>query len=305
MSVHPPTSVLSEVSLEAPTTSPRLPKPVLMRPAPLGTSNAPLFCFGGAGADEQIFEDIVRELAPVRSVYACCFLDDGGPAVGNWAHRSVDSLAAELIEQIREIQPQGPYFLCGYSLGARLIFIMARELRRVGHEVGMVALLDGWGPGFPLRYSAGRRMLIHVRNLFGPGAFRYLQGRLIRVRHRLIRLIARRIQSVTGKDTAAWGSQLPGRPARLSIVAPPTYRPQPYDGDIVFIRADIMPDWPGSDFSDRACGWTPFVRGKIDIRPVQCQHLELLYEPAAREVADILDNCMRTTATKADRASAH
>ncbi len=51
-------------------------------------------------------------------------------------------LAALYIERLRDVQPQGPYCLSGYSAGAVLALEMAIQLRAKGETVGLVALLD-------------------------------------------------------------------------------------------------------------------------------------------------------------------
>jgi thioesterase domain-containing protein len=66
---------------------------------------------------------------------------------------------------------------------------------------------------------------------------------------------------------------------------------------MVFIRASVMPDWPGSIFDDLTNGWSPYVRGSIDVRPISCRHLELLAAPTACSLARILEECMSAAAS--------
>ena len=270
---------------------PRLPRPILVRPAVGKNPPPPLFYFGGAIAAPEAFAAVVNELRPGPAVYVCCFPGNGGPADGNWAHRSVASLAAELVEEIRRIQPDGSYLLCGYSLGARVVFEAGRQIRQAGEPVGLLALLDGWAPGYPVRYSARRRALIHLRNLLrGRGALGYLKGRFANVRNRLTRRAARKTAAL---NIVKGDASPPSGPlADLGLVAALHHRPAVYEGDIVLVRADVTPDWPGSCFDDATNGWKTFVRGSIDVRHVRCRHLELLSPPAATRVAEVLDNCM-------------
>jgi thioesterase domain-containing protein len=270
---------------------PRLPRPILVRPAAGNNGHPPLFYFGGAIAAPDAFAAVVNELRPGPTIYVCCFPGNGGPADGNWAHRSLPSLAGEVVEEIRRIQPNGPYLLCGYSLGARIVFEAGRQIRLAREPVGLLALLDGWAPGYPVRYSARRRALIHLRNLLrGRGALGYLKGRFANVRNRLTRRAARKtaLMNTVKLDSSPSSEPLTG----LGLIAALHHRPAVYEGDIVLVRADVTPDWPGSCFNDVTNGWTPFVRGSIDVRHVRCRHLELLSPPAAAQVAEVLDNCM-------------
>ena len=54
----------------------------------------------------------------------------------------LESMAAEYVEAIRSSRPEGPYHLAGWSLGGVVAFEMARQIRALGEEVGLLALLD-------------------------------------------------------------------------------------------------------------------------------------------------------------------
>ncbi len=74
-----------------------------------------------------------------------------GPVIGIQArglsgeeppHASVEAMASEYLREIKAFQPEGPYYLCGYSFGGLVAFEMARRLRKSGDEVGLVGLFD-------------------------------------------------------------------------------------------------------------------------------------------------------------------
>lgn len=55
---------------------------------------------------------------------------------------SISDLASYHNKQVKEIQPKGPYMICGYSFGACVAFEMALQLEKAGEKVKLV-LLDG------------------------------------------------------------------------------------------------------------------------------------------------------------------
>ena len=61
--------------------------------------------------------------------------------------RSIESMAARYIEQIRRVQPEGPYGLGGHSLGGQIAYEMARQLTQVGQEVAHLVVMDTFAPG--------------------------------------------------------------------------------------------------------------------------------------------------------------
>jgi thioesterase domain-containing protein/acyl carrier protein len=83
-------------------------------------------------------------------------------------HASVEAMAAEYLSYVKARQPDGPYYLCGYSFGGLVAFEMARRLWASGDEVGLVGLFDTMMS--PVRWplhiwlSIGRRRLVQFAN---------------------------------------------------------------------------------------------------------------------------------------------
>ncbi|MEV6975321.1 beta-ketoacyl synthase N-terminal-like domain-containing protein [Kitasatospora sp. NPDC093806] len=59
---------------------------------------------------------------------------------------TIRQLAALYIEQMRTVQPEGPYRLAGYSFGGNLAFEVALQLQRAGQEVSGLYLFDAHPP---------------------------------------------------------------------------------------------------------------------------------------------------------------
>ena len=51
-------------------------------------------------------------------------------------------MASDYLEQIRRIQPNGPYHLLGWSFGGYVAHSMAAQLEQQGEKVALLALLD-------------------------------------------------------------------------------------------------------------------------------------------------------------------
>ncbi len=100
-----------------------------------------LFLVHPAGGIAWCYRPLARVLARQRSVYGlqAPALD---PAVQ--VPESIDRLASEYVERIMAVQPQGPYHLGGWSVGGIIAHAMAVHLRRLGREVGLLAVLDAY-----------------------------------------------------------------------------------------------------------------------------------------------------------------
>jgi thioesterase domain-containing protein/acyl carrier protein len=103
----------------------------------------PFFCVPGAGGNVLYFYDLARYLGSDRPFYGLQALGLDGESE---PHRRIEDMAAHYIETIQTVQPQGPYFLGGHSLGSWIAFEMARQLRDRGETVALLALMDTPAP---------------------------------------------------------------------------------------------------------------------------------------------------------------
>jgi amino acid adenylation domain-containing protein/non-ribosomal peptide synthase protein (TIGR01720 family) len=112
---------------------------------------APLFCIHAGFGTVFDYEPLARRLNGRRQVLAIqsrMLLD---PAFNDV---SLQSMASDYVAQIREKQPQGPYHLLGWSLGATLATLMAAQLEQAGQAVQFVGLVDSFVPSARVNVGA-------------------------------------------------------------------------------------------------------------------------------------------------------
>jgi hypothetical protein len=123
---------------------------------PAGTRR-PLFLVHGAEGNVLLYRSLASHLGAEQPVYGLQAAGlDGGP-LGDTAFESV---AKRYIEEIKTVQPQGPYRLGGYCLGGTIALEMARQLQATGETVELVAMLEnynlqaiGWPLPLPIRLA--------------------------------------------------------------------------------------------------------------------------------------------------------
>ena len=54
----------------------------------------------------------------------------------------IEEMAADYVDDLRKVQPEGPYYLGGYCFGGNVAYEMARVLAAQGQEVALLALLN-------------------------------------------------------------------------------------------------------------------------------------------------------------------
>jgi thioesterase domain-containing protein/acyl carrier protein len=127
----------------------------------------PLFCVHACGAHVFIYRPLVAYLSPDQPVY-------GLQAQGINAqepHSHIEDMAAHYIKEIRDLEPHGPYYLVGDTLGGLIAFEMAKQLKRQGQDVALLAMFDTF---CPLPLSLGPRVLSHLSHLRQLGPRKYL-----------------------------------------------------------------------------------------------------------------------------------
>jgi amino acid adenylation domain-containing protein len=102
-----------------------------------GNAN-PLFCVPGANGHGFYFQDLAINLEN-HPVYS---LETPGRNGTSNVPDSVEAHASQLIDLLRQQQPQGPYILAGYSSGCAVAFEIASQLEQQGDKVSLVAILD-------------------------------------------------------------------------------------------------------------------------------------------------------------------
>ena len=102
-------------------------------------SSPPFFCVHGIGGLVIGFRDLARHLGPDQPMYG--FQAQGTDGKHPILTR-VEEMAAHYLQELRTVQPHGPYYLGGLSFGGWVAYEMAQQLRADGEQVGLLALID-------------------------------------------------------------------------------------------------------------------------------------------------------------------
>ena len=101
-----------------------------------------MFFVPDAWGQLNLYAGLVEQLATDRPVLGLQL-----PLVdADGRHRTIEEVAADALAQLREVQPDGPYSLIGYSFGGLVAYEMAPRLRAAGEAVAYLGLLDARPP---------------------------------------------------------------------------------------------------------------------------------------------------------------
>jgi thioesterase domain-containing protein/acyl carrier protein len=107
-----------------------------------GGSNQPFFCVpGNLGNVFVDLGELAKYLGPDQPFYG---LQDG---IQNPSQ--IEALATHFVNEIRSVQPEGPYLLGGVCSGGVVAFEMAQQLQAKGQKVALLALIEPSRPPVP------------------------------------------------------------------------------------------------------------------------------------------------------------
>lgn len=257
-----------------------------------GGSKRPLFCVHGVGGNVLTYRTLAQYLGSDQPLYG---LQSAGLDGKQTHHTTVEEMAAHYIEAIRDLQPEGPYFLGGLSFGGIVAFEMARQLQRRGRKVACVALLDSPTDICSTGYKLAQRIQAHFDNLlrlsFGA-RFKYL-SQIARTGKRKLKSRIWRIGYRWYEDTQ---NRLP--PAlrntkEINYHAAREYVLKSYPGRVALFRAS---DRTSLDREDELLGWDKFA-AEVDLYCVPGDHVSMVNEPNVRVLAERLKECLDNAGT--------
>jgi acetoacetyl-CoA synthetase len=185
-------------------------------------------------------------------------------------------MARDYIEEIRQLQPEGPYALCGWSFGGNIAYEMARQLEQGGETVALVALLDSTVR--PAKQPRGilSRVKSHAVAL-GQGKVRraYLARRIKNARELVENAVGRRI--VSWRREGYWVPRALQSVRQANKNARRIYETQPYRGKLTIFTPTL--DTGQVSYDTR---WHEFALGGIDIVEVGGTHHTMVFEPHCR-----------------------
>ncbi len=256
----------------------------------------PIFLVHPLGGMVLCYADLARHLGDTRPFYALQaqgFDDDQEPLT------RIEDMAAQYIEALREVQPEGPYLLGGWSLGGTIAFEMARQLVAAGHAVDLVALLDSVCPDAETPFvvfdaleadvflvaamARGLGVSFSDKDLFSLDP----EARLGRVKELLAQ--ARAISPGLDMNRLALA-------VKKHAQAMFDYRPGPFSGRVVYLRptqpAPAVLGRESQFLVDPTLLWAKHTSQPIEVRDVPGDHFTMVIGPLARTLAAELGRCL-------------
>jgi acyl transferase domain-containing protein/thioesterase domain-containing protein/SAM-dependent methyltransferase/acyl carrier protein len=270
-------------------------------------SEPPLFCIHPVAGVVFPYYELACQLGekqPVYGLQSVGFGDDEEPLT------SIEEMADRYIQDLRAVQPAGPYRLVAWSFGALVAFEMAVQLERAGEKVDLLAVIDTPPPSankIGSVFLALKFVSLSLLPYIWPYVYDYLELSLAALHQsqpsNLVQRAGKKLWELTQtklKYRQAPQSELLMKSRQPNVnrllrvilknfIASGDYVPSVYADKIHLFRTNEKL-W-GVE-RDNTLGWSNFTKGGVEIHQIPGHHLSVLRTPNVQVLAQKLKACL-------------
>jgi thioesterase domain-containing protein len=210
---------------------------------------------------------------------------------------SVEEIAALNIAVIKEAQPNGPYYLGGYSFGGKIVFEMAAQLYAAGEATVFLAIFDGKAPA-TTQYAKEEPLedaqtMLEIAREYG-----------VELNDEELQLLAHEDQFAQLKkercitESASFGGGLYHLENILRTIR--HYQKIRYQTDFLYpakitlfrTNGKSVPQRASASKVDVALGWDKYSTQPVEIYFIEGDHHTMLREPHVESLAKLVSGCI-------------
>jgi thioesterase domain-containing protein len=223
---------------------------------------------------------------------------DGKPI----ARTSVEAIADYYLEEMRTVQPDGPYVLGGYSFGGVVAYEIARKLRAAGEEVALLVLFDASNPARSRRVRSWADVIRDtIRRVMSRGT----------TPSRILQFLAQHIRGKLGDQLLKWNESFHKLTLGSIAIRERTtaaelldlhvqmvheraflaHRPLPYRGKVTLFRT-LAQD--SAYEYDQDLGWSAVAHGGVEVHYVPGIHTTIFSDENVPNLARKVEECIQS-----------
>ncbi|MGJ7605777.1 thioesterase domain-containing protein, partial [Variovorax sp. LT1R20] len=240
----------------------------MLIPIRSGGNLPPLFCVHPAGGLSWAYSPLVKHLKkghPIFGFQSRGFLDF------DFIPETIQEMAKNYIEQIKKIQPTGPYNLLGWSFGGYVAYEMANILIQRGELNNTLFLLD-----------------THPVNIYRKKISSARAEEIRRNEEKFYELFKPFLRKKTDSNDLGddeFEKMWKIMQHNLSLIK--SYVPPKLNGDLTIFKATQAAQPLNQD------AWSSIVMGEIHTHEIDCQHGEMTNPESMAEIGKILSSKLR------------
>lgn len=246
-------------------------------------SKPPLFCIHSGGGHVFFYRPLAKHLPLDQPLYA---LQPKGLDGKETLHNSIEEMAHFYIQEMKKVQPTGPYHLLGTCFSNAVGLEMANQLKANGDKIALLIFVDS-GPQYLLgadirgEHKTMSRFVKMIKEKNWSGIQKKFRNRFIRTKQKAL------VSFENEQETNL----------RLTISNLNKlyhyYSWTPFDGNITFIRS--------TEFANRADKnihiqqWEKLAKGDLTVHIVEGHHKTLFGEHEVKGLAKTINQCILAT----------
>jgi thioesterase domain-containing protein/acyl carrier protein len=242
-------------------------------------SKPPVFCLHAGGGHVFFYKDLAKHLGPDQPVYA---LQRLGVDDVTQAAQDIESTAAHYLEEIRKVQPNGPYSLLAYCFSISICWEMVRQLQQAGNSTSVIAMIDS-SPPLQGRKRTNTDRLNGIITRASALDFSFIKTIWTARVKRPIK--AKWLSLVSDRETI----QVQKKMQALNLISA-AYVWKPLPVKITLIRS--APFLSNERKNEKFSKWNDLALNGVDTYVVDGHHRNLFDEPEVQQLADQLGQCL-------------
>jgi amino acid adenylation domain-containing protein len=252
-------------------------------------SKSPFFCVHEASGNVLSFYHVASYLPKDQPFYG---FQSRGIDGKHEPFTKIEDMASYYLELLSTVQPEGPYFLGGWSMGATVALDMAQRLQKQGQQVALLVSFDGWGARFE-HEALENSPALDDASLTADFAQDYdlpvLQDKFLSLaQEEQVHYLMQQAKKVGLLSTGAEVSQIRRllHVYKSNVRAAKSYRiREVYQGNFVLLRAS-EPHSKG--LKDPTKGWSRILPQEVKIQDIPGNHHTIFRAPHVQLLAERL-----------------
>jgi amino acid adenylation domain-containing protein len=238
----------------------------------------PLFCIHPVGGAGWAYTGLTRHLDDEQPIYV---LQARGLGQDDALAGSIEEMAADYLDQIRSVQPHGPYHLLGWSFGGLVAHAIATRLQDDGETISLLAVLDI----FPAKG------LFHEDTARDHEAVDVISHPLTESVETVTPEFLDGLRNELGMSEEVVDAQTMERIGGVylnNFRLLREFSPQQFLGDLLLFTAEQEDPDAGLDGPPTALAWEPYIGGQVRLHPIACRHHDMMRRYALAQIGPIL-----------------
>ena len=262
-----------------------------------GGSKPPLFLVHGAGGNVLLYRELASHLGADQPLYGLQAkgLDGKSPYFTR-----IEDMAVHYVQELRSLQPEGPYYLGGYCLGGAIALEMAQQLIAQSQAVAFLAMIETYNvrsgsvtlPFYYNLFNSIQNLKYHWDNLWLLSSRDKISFLSRKSKTEIDRM---KLRMAIGFSQLALILRLPFGAKyphinlnEINDQAHLEYSPKPFNGRITLFR----PKTHYAGYSEPDFGWGEVAQSGVEVHVLQVYPRGTLVEPFVQNLAMELKHCM-------------